>query len=160
MALNLVNAHSIPKSLDKQIAEVKTRVSESWLSQPDEDGDYPTNGDRFTAQELTKRQDIAGFTRKGFICQALAAGWHKKSPQQLKEIADKVGRQRILVIHGTTDNLITVPHGEILTMELGEADMGVTKRIFEGRGHYLPMEERVEFRRLIEGIVEKTEAMR
>lgn len=64
------------------------------------------------------------------------------------------------MIHGTTDNLITVPHGEILTMELGGAAMGVTKSIFEGRGHYLPMEERAEFRRLIEGIVEKTEAMR
>lgn len=160
MVLNLnVDVPSVPKSLDKQIAEVKTRVSCSWLSQPDQDGDYPTNGDRFAAQELTKRQDTDGFTRKGFICQALAAGWHKKSPEQLKEIAEKIGRERILVAHGTTDNLITVPHGEILAKELGE-NMGVTKRIFEGRGHYLPIEERAEFRKLIEGIVEKTEAMR
>lgn len=160
MVLNLnVDVPSVPKSLDKQIAEVKTRVSYSWLSQPDQDGDYPTNGDRFAAQELTKRQDTDGFTRKGFICQALAAGWHKKSPEQLKEIAEKIGRERILVAHGTTDNLITVPHGEILAKELGE-NMGVTKRIFEGRGHYLPIEERAEFRKLIEGIVEKTEAMR
>lgn len=160
MVLNLsADVPSVPKSLDKQIAEIKSRVSNSWLSQPDQDGDYPTNGDRFAAQELTKRQDTKGFTRKGFICQALAAGWHRKSPQQLKEIADKVGRERILVAHGTTDNLITVPHGEILAKELGD-DVGVTKRVFEGRGHYLPIEERQEFRKMIEGIVGKTEAMR
>ena len=158
LSLN-ADGQSIPKSLDKQIAEVKSRVSESWLSQPDEHGQFPTNGDRFAAQELSKRRDTGGFTRKGFICQAMAAGWHKKSPEQLKDIADKVGRERIIVVHGTLDNLITVPHGEVLAQELGGEKMGVTKRIFEGRGHYLPLEERVEFRKLIEGIVEKTEAM-
>lgn len=150
----------LPKSLDKQIGEVKTRVSDSWLSQPDQDGDFPTNGDRFAAQELTKRRDTEGFTRKGFICQALAAGYHKKTPEQLKEIADKVGRERILVIHGTTDNLITVPHGEVLAKELGGEAMGVTKKIFEGRGHYIPIEDRPGFRMLIEGIIEKTYGMR
>ena len=162
MALYITNidSRSIPKSLDRQITEGKTRVSDSWLSQPDQDGDYPTNGDRFAAQELTKRQDSEGFTRKGFICQAVAAGYHKKSPEQLKEIAERVGRDRILVMHGTTDNLITVPHGEILAKELGGEEMGVTKRIFEGRGHYIPIEDRAEFRKLVEGIIEKAEAMR
>ena len=159
LSLN-ADGQSIPKSLDKQIAEVKSRVSESWLSQPDEHGRFPTNGDRFAAQELFKRRDTEGFTRKGFICQAVAAGWHKKSPEQLGEIADKVGRERIMVVHGTLDNLITVPHGEVLVQELGGEEKGVTKRIFEGRGHYLPLEERVELRKLIEGIIEKTEAMR
>ena len=90
----------------------------------------------------------------------MAAGYHKKSPEQVKEIANKVGRERILVIHGTVDNLITVPHGEILAKELGGEEMGVTKRIFEGQGHYVPIEDRAKFRTLIEGIVEKTEAMR
>lgn len=90
----------------------------------------------------------------------MAAGWHKKSPEQLREIADKVGRERILVVHGTTDNLITVPHGEVLARGLGGEEMGVTMRMFEGRGHYVPIEERAEFRKLIEGIVEKTEGMR
>ncbi|CAF9942506.1 MAG: hypothetical protein ALECFALPRED_009781 [Alectoria fallacina] len=150
----------IPKSIDKQIAQVKTHVSASWLSQPDQDGRFPTNGDRFAAQELTKRQDIDGFTRKGFICQALAAGYHKKSPNQLKQIADKVGRERILVIHGTADNLITVPHAEVLVRELGGEERGVEKRIFDGRGHYIPIEEREAFRGLIEGIVGKAEGIR
>lgn len=48
--------------------------SPSWLEQPDGDGGFPTNGDRFAAQELKKRSDTEGFTRTGFICQAIAAG--------------------------------------------------------------------------------------
>ena len=90
----------------------------------------------------------------------MAAAYHKKSPEQVKELADNVGRERILVIHGTADNLITFPHGEILVKELGGEELGVTKRFFQGSGHYVPIEERAEFRKLIEGIVEKTEAIR
>lgn len=74
-------------------------------------------------------------------------------------MADQVGRRRILVVHGTVDNLITVTHGEVLAKELEGGKGGVTKRIFEGRGHYVPIEEREEFRKLIEGFVGKTEAM-
>ena len=66
-----------------------------------------------------------------------------------------------MVLHGSADNLITVPHGEILAEGLdGGGGGGVTKRIFEDRGHYLPIEERVEFRHLIQGIVDKAEDMR
>ena len=54
---------------------MKVRLfSTSWLEQPDGDGGFPTNGDRFAAQELKKRSDTEGFTRTGFICQAIAAG--------------------------------------------------------------------------------------
>ncbi|MCJ1457349.1 hypothetical protein MMC28_007717 [Mycoblastus sanguinarius] len=149
----------IPKSIDAQIAEVKTRVSSSWLAEPDADCDFPTNGDRFAAQELTKRNDTEGFTRRGFICQALAAGWHKKSAEQIREIGDRVGRERIMVMHGTEDNLISVPHGEVLARELGGEGGGISKMIFEGRGHYLPLEERREFKRLIGRMVQKTEEL-
>jgi hypothetical protein len=31
------------------------------------------------------------------MLQAIAAGWHYKSPAQLKELGDKVGRERISV---------------------------------------------------------------
>ncbi|CAL8576461.1 hypothetical protein XPA_002342 [Xanthoria parietina] len=106
--------------------------------------------------ELEKRQDVEGFTRKGFICQAIAAGWHHKSPEQLKELANKVGRQRIQVLHGTLDNMITVPHGDTLARELGE-DEGVTKIIVEGRGHVLHLEEEKLYRGVLQKMVEKTE---
>ncbi|MCJ1244200.1 hypothetical protein MMC30_001398 [Trapelia coarctata] len=150
----------IPKPIDVQLAEVKVRLfSDSWLALPDVDGAFPTNGDRFAAQEVKKRQDTEAFTRKGFICQAIAAGWHHKSPAQLKEIGDKVGRERIQVMHGTTDNMITVPHAEVLVRELGGEGSGVKRIIYEGRGHVLIMEERREFAKLIEDIVAKTEAL-
>lgn len=146
----------IPKPLDKQIAEIKSRVSPSWLNQPDEEGTFPTNGDRFAAQELTKRQDLEGFTRKGFLLQALAVGYHKKSPAQLREMADKVGRERIQVLHGTIDNLITFPHAEVLVEALGGEEGEMRKVVFEGRGHYIPMEERQKFKGVIESLVRKT----
>ncbi|KAL8903758.1 MAG: hypothetical protein Q9207_003718 [Kuettlingeria erythrocarpa] len=130
--------------------------SQSWLEAPDDYGEFPTNGDRFSAMELAKRQDEEGFTRKGFICQALAAGWHHKSAEQLKELADKVGRQRIQVLHGTADKMITVPHGETLAKELGE-DEGVTKIIVPGRGHALHIEDMAMYHKIVEGMVEKVE---
>ena len=139
---------------------MKTRLfSDDWLAAPDADGNFPTNGDRFAAQEVKKRQDTQGFTRTGFICQAIAAGWHHKSRAQLKEIGDKIGRERIQVIHGTLDNMITVPHGEILFQDLGGEGSGVKKVIFEGKGHVIPMEERKKFAELLEELVAKTEAL-
>lgn len=153
-------SYSIPKSLDKQIAEIKSRVSLSWLEQSDEEGSFPTNGDRFAAQELTKRQDLEGFTRKGFLLQALAVGYHKKSPAQLREMADNVGRERIQVLHGTIDNLITFPHAKVLLDALGGEEAGVTKVVFEGRGHYIPMEERQSFKVVIESLIQKTKTIR
>ncbi|KAI4241375.1 MAG: hypothetical protein L6R40_004551 [Gallowayella cf. fulva] len=148
---------SIPKSPDVQLDDIKARIfSQSWLQAPDEYGDFPTNGDRFAAMELKKRQDVEGFTRKGFICQAIAAGWHHKSPDQLKELADKVGRDRIQIMHGTLDQMITVPHGETLSRELGGKEQGVTKIIVPGRGHVLHMEEKRLYHEALQRMMEKT----
>ncbi|MCJ1474910.1 hypothetical protein MMC13_003570 [Lambiella insularis] len=148
----------IPKGLDVQLAEIKKNLfSEDWLAAPDAEGNFPTNGDRVAAQEVKKRQDTEAFTRKGFLLQAIATGWHHKSPEQMREIGDKVGRERIQVLHGTIDNMITVPHGETLVKELGGEESGVTRKVFEGRGHVLPIEERREFGKLIEQLVVKTQ---
>lgn len=148
---------SLPRAIDAQLASLKIRLfSIPWLEQPDAEGDFPTNGDRFAAQELKKRQDIEGFTRTGFVCQAIAAGWHHKSAEQLRTLGDEVGRERIQVMHGTVDNMITVPHGHILARDLGGEEQGITETIFEGRGHVLLWEEREEFNRLVSTLVEKT----
>lgn len=93
------------------------------------------------------------------MCQALAAGWHHKSAKQLKDLGDAVGRERIQVLHGTVDNMITVPHAEVLAQELGGEEQGITKTIFQGRGHVLMWEEREEFKKLITALIEKTENM-
>ncbi|KAI9874266.1 MAG: hypothetical protein M1830_009943 [Pleopsidium flavum] len=150
----------IPKSPDVQLAEVKTRLfSPTWLNNPDTEGTFPTNGDRFAAQELKKRQDTEGFTGKGFVLQAIAAGWHHKSAEQLGNLADRVGRERIQVVHGDVDRMITVPHAEVLVREMGGEERGVTRIVIRGRGHVLPMEERKEFMRLVEDMVDKTEKL-
>lgn len=93
------------------------------------------------------------------MCQAIAAGWHHKSAKQLKEMADKVGRERIMVVHGTIDQMITIPHGEVLVKELGGEERGVKRVICEGKGHALMMEERRAFTKMVGEFVEKTEAM-
>ena len=151
---------SYPKALDVQLAEIKSRMfSESWLNEPDAEGHFPTNGDRFAAQEVKKRRDVNGFSKKGFVCQVLAAGWHHKSAKQLEELGDKVGRERIMVVHGTEDRMVTPPHGEVLCKELGGEERGLTKVIVEGRGHGLPMDWRRDFTKLIGKFVERTQAL-
>ena len=145
----------IPKEINTQLAEIKTRLfSQEFLDVPDQDGGFPTNGDRFAAQELSKRMDKEGFTRKGFVLQAVAAGWHHKSAAQLRRLADEVGRERICVLHGTEDRMITYHHAEVLKRELGE---GIRFERFDGRGHVLMWEEREAFNRVVEEMVEKDE---
>ena len=146
------------------MANTKRNIyTSSWLSKPDSSEysvqPFPTNGDRFAAFELHKRLDKTQFTATGFIAQALAAGWHHKSPKEICEIGEKVGRDRIQVIHGTADRMITFPHGETLARELGGEESGITVRFIEGQAHVIPAEMRAEFRGWIEEIVGKTEAL-
>ena len=80
------------------------------------------------------------------MLQAIAAGWHYKSKEQLREIGDKVGRERILVLHGTKDLMITVPHGR----KLIEALQPGTGIIREGTGHVFMLEEWAWYNELME----------
>ena len=59
-------------------------------------------------------------------------------------------------MHGTVDNLITFPHFGVLVEGLGK---GVNTRVWEGKGHYLPFEERVEFGRAVGGFLGRMEGM-
>ena len=138
--------------------------SPEWLAKPDESEftkePFPTNGDRIAAGEVAKRQNTAAFTRTGFIAQAIAAGWHHKSPEQLKKLGDKVGRERIMVLHGGIDRMITFPHGEILLKGLGGEESGVTVHFEPGQGHVFLIELREQFRKWLEELVEKTEKLK
>lgn len=153
----------VPKTIDAQLAKVKADCyNPDWLVKPDETEfvvqPFPTNGDRFAAGELSKRLSTGAFTRKGFLCQLYAAGFHHKSPQQLKKLADGVGRERILVFHGTGDHMITfTPHAELLLKELGGEESGITKYHLPKVGHVGPFEMRKEFNEIIGKMVEKTE---
>jgi hypothetical protein len=154
----------IPKPLDGQLAKVKADCySAEWLVKPDETEfevkPFPTNGDRFSAGELSKRLSPGAFTPRGFICQLYAAGFHHKSPEQLRELGDAVGRNRILVLHGQGDNMIDFVHGKMLLEELGGEEAGVTKSFHENLGHVAPLEKRREFHQLIEERVAVTAAL-
>jgi len=154
----------IPRSLDDQLAHVKHNIyTEAFLDAPDcleyKVEPFPTNGDRFAAQEVAKRQMPQYFNRTGFMAQAIAAGWHHKTDAQLKEIGDKVGRERILVLHGTKDRMITFPHAEMLLKGLGGEEGGVRKAFFDGQGHVVPIELRQDFNKLIEEMVEKGQTL-
>lgn len=154
----------LPKSLDNQLAKVKADCySIEWLSQPDEaeytTEPFPTNGDRFSAGELSKRLAPGVFPAHGFIAQLYAAGFHHKSAKQLKQLADAVGRDRILVLHGTKDKMIDFVHAEMMIKELGGEDSGIAISIHEGLGHVIPIERRKEFKSLIADRIEKSEAL-
>ncbi|OTA99547.1 hypothetical protein M426DRAFT_16306 [Hypoxylon sp. CI-4A] len=87
---------------------------------------FESNYARFAAQEIHMRR-----TKSGFLLQAVAGFFHQKSPEQLRDLADKVGRERIMVLHGTVDGMISVDHGRKL-IEYLEPGKGL---IVEGLGH-------------------------
>jgi pimeloyl-ACP methyl ester carboxylesterase len=153
-----------PKGLEENIKDTAKKIfPEEWLLKPDctevpsakttpgclpapgeaadwEYGLFSCNFQRFQAQELMKRSDPEVFGRKGFLMQLIAAGWHKKSEAQLKEMADKIGRERIAILHGTADGMITVPHGKKLIRFIQPG----FSEIVEGMGH-APMMERAKW---------------
>lgn len=170
----------IPKSLDAQIEGVKRNLyTQQWLDAPDtleaHTQAFPTNGDRFAANELWKRQHPEFFAKAGFMLQAIAAGWHYKSPEQLQKISAEVGKKRIMVVHGTQDRMLTFPLGVVLWrgLEKGEGVTGkenwlgveeeediwqegeIEKHFIKGQGHVLPVEMREEFQGWVEGLVER-----
>lgn len=109
-------------------------------------GRFQNRYQRFMAEDLHKRIHPTRFQMKGFLMQLIAAGWHHKSPKQLKELADKVGRERIMVMHGTADGMITVPHGQKLIAYL-QPSRG---EIIEGMGHVPVVERREWFNGVLE----------
>ena len=158
----------IPKDIDQQLAQARGLIyTQDFLNAPDDlecvVEPFPTGGDRFGAAELKKRSTPNWFTRTGFMSQAIACGWHHKSAEQLRELAEKVGRERIAVIHGTEDKMLTLPHGEVLIEQLSQgagADKGIRVEIFKGQGHTIPIEKRKEFDDILQDIIEKAEKLR
>lgn len=152
-----------PKALDEQLANVKRNCyTTAWLAAPDGTEcvvqPFPTNGDRFAAQEVRKRTSPEIFNRTGFLLQTLAAGWHHKTAAQLMEMGDKIGRERIFVLHGTADRMVSFPHGEKLLEFLGGKDSGVNWKWVEGQSHVMPVEIREEFNGWIEDQIKRGQA--
>ncbi|KAM5355207.1 hypothetical protein ACJ41O_001853 [Fusarium nematophilum] len=159
----------IPKSMERTIADTATQLfAPEWLAAPDAEtlpevgvtprcGPPPvevgpqyrlfdSNFQRFQAQELVKRRNAEEYSTRGFMCQLSAAGLHSKSDEQLREMAERVGRERILVMHGIRDNMISVPNGERLVRALRP---GVSL-IVDGMGHAPVMEKTQWFNSVLE----------
>lgn len=160
----------IPKSLDRSITDAAHSLfSDAWLDAPD-DTDVPAPGtpgvvfpasrhyakfewnyERFAATELNKRRSPEKFGKKGFMLQAIAAGWHHLNDKRLRDLGDRVGRERIMVLHGTKDNMIPVQHGHKLIEILQPG----TSTIREGSGHVFMLEEWKWHNAMVEGQIEK-----
>ncbi|KAI1452028.1 alpha/beta-hydrolase [Annulohypoxylon moriforme] len=163
---NMINRITmlLPKSMDRSIQYAAQAIfppdylaSPDNASVPDESvpnckipaggyGKFRSNYERFAAQEITKQRDKDGFTKTGFLLQLIAAGWHSKSPEQLKDLGDNVGRERILVLHGTDDGMISTHHGKKL-IEYLKPGQGL---IVDGLGHAPINERTLWFNKLLE----------
>lgn len=148
----------IPRHVDVELDQLARSIfADDFLTQPDTEHEdaslnFPTKRDRFAASALKKREDTEMFTKKGFLMQVVACYFHHKSPEQLRELGDRVGRERISVQHGTQDRMLTFKHGEMLKEELGE---GVLWKVYEGTGHMLGWEREEEMNHLLKEFVQK-----
>ena len=162
----------LPKSAEQGIIDTARKIFvDEWLVAPDAedppspdttymcsksdgaDGKYAmftSNFERFQAQELTKRRHPGYFTKQGFLCQLVAAQWHHKSAEQLSKMADRIGRDRIMVMHGTRDKMITIRNGE----KLIEMIQPGTALVEDGMGHAPVMERAKWFNGMLEGKLE------
>lgn len=159
----------IPKTDELAVADTARSIfPEAWLASPDAEvlpvpgmtpacgpapgspdgryGLFGSNFQRFQAQELTKRRNRVAFTRGGFFCQLLAAAGHHKSGEQLVAMADRVGRERIWIVHGTEDKIIHPSNGRRL-IECIEPGEGM---VVEGLGHAPIMQMTSWFHRVME----------
>ncbi|KAI1408851.1 alpha/beta-hydrolase [Hypoxylon sp. FL1857] len=148
-----------PRSLESEIRSTANGCfPQEWLEAPD-DAELPTestprcdmpaggykmfesNYARFAAQEIHMRR-----SKNGFLLQAVAGGFHHKTPEQLKHLADRVGRERIMVLHGMADRMIPLDQGKKL-MEWLKPDKSY---VIEGLGH-APIHQRARwFNELLE----------
>ena len=159
----------VPKSNEEGIIDTARKIFvDEWLEAPDGDevplsgttpkcgppggveggeyGMFESNFQRFQAQELTKRRQPGYFTKQGFICQLMAAWLHRKSDEQLRTMADAVGRERIMILHGDRDGMIKVWNGE----DLIKAVQPGTSMIVKDMGHAPVMERAKWFNGLLE----------
>ena len=83
---------------------------------------------------------------KGVLCQLLAAAYHSKTDEQSCEIGEKIGRERMTVMQGTSDPLMAYEKLPVLLRGLGgESEGEVRKVVFEDTGHYIPLERQAGF---------------
>lgn len=107
---------------------------------------FGSNYQRYQAEEMKKYYPPNVFSRQGLFCQLAAVVGHRKSASQLRSMADRVGRDRILIVHGTLDRMIGANNGERL-IRMVQPGVGL---IVDGMGHAPIMERAQWFNELLE----------
>ncbi|KAI9147286.1 alpha beta hydrolase fold family [Paramyrothecium foliicola] len=162
-----------PKSLETDIEDTaKGCFPHMWLESPDEasvphegsarcavpNGGYKlfdNNYARFAAQEILKNEK-RHFTRTGFWMQVMAASRHNMSATQLGHIADQIGRDRIMVIHGDDDQMMDPRLANTLIKGLQPAK----SHMIAGLGHAPIMQKSAWFNETLEQHIRDGERLR
>jgi len=142
----------LPKSLSARLTATKRNLfSERWLAAPDDLGVFPTNGDRFVAEELWRLKNLRRPVYKGFLLQGLAASWHYMGQDRLKAIGASV--ENVLVCTGTDDQMIAHKHSDVIVAGIEGGGCKVKTRYFADVGHALNWETLDEYNQMVEEFV-------
>lgn len=139
----------MPKS-QKAKLENKQQIlfANSWLTAPDSLGVYPTNSDRFIAEELWRQKNLEPSAMRGTLLQALACTSHGVTGDRLSKLAETLSDGiPILVLSGDKDKMIEVKHSHEIKDALGDK---ARLKIWEDAGHVLHFERQKEFDELVE----------
>ncbi|KAF3910056.1 Arylesterase [Orbilia brochopaga] len=141
----------VPKSLEERLrASRELLFGQKYINSPDAMGIFPTNADRFNAEEIWKTENVNQPPFLAFISQLVAAGWHSCSPERLKKIADSV--DYVLVTYGLQDKMIEPFHSKYLKEKLGAQAREV---VFEDAGHVISTEYVHEYNEMVSKFVEE-----
>ncbi|KAK6523302.1 hypothetical protein TWF694_006187 [Orbilia ellipsospora] len=143
-----------PKTLEERLQAARDNLfGQRYLLAPDEMGVFPTNGDRFNAEEIWKTENVIQPPFLGFMSQLVAAGWHSCSPERLRYIADNI--DFVLVAYGLQDKMIEPHHFKYLVEKLGPR---VRVREFPDAGHVISTEHVREYNQMVKELVEEAAA--
>lgn len=138
-----------PKTLAARLEAAKANLfSEEWLARPDDLGEFPTNADRFVAEDLWRIEKLPAPVYQGTLLQGLAVSWHYMGPERLKVLGAEI--PDILVVTGDNDALIEHKHSDVLVDGIGGT---VRKILFPGVGHCLQFEVVDEYHTMLEEFI-------
>lgn len=142
----------MPKTLAARLeAQKRILFSERWLAAPDDQGEFPTNADRFMAEGLWRLRELRPPTMRGLLLQGLAATWHHMSSERLRLLGSRI--DRVLVCTGTADTMIEPAHSDVLVQGIAAGGCKVVKRLFAGVGHVLSWEAEAEYNCMLDEFV-------
>ena len=134
----------VPKPLHIRLRQTSAAIfAPEWTSAPDDLGVFPTNGDRYVAEELWRADRMKNPMWASSILQALAASMHDVSEERLGKLGGLLAGMKVpvLVCVGTKDLMIASRCSEEVVKGLNKGGEGRARlREFEGAGHVLNWE--------------------